>query len=431
QLELIGLETKRACERCSRKRIVEPGLHRKWVSSVNNMRTLLWVNDSLSPYRVHLLRAVNRELTARDIRLKLYLMAPKLRGRPWNHETSELGFPSRVFSGVQPRYDMMNFHFNPGLVLTAARERAEWLLVAGGWYAPTSFLTLFASALMQRSRPVIFWVEANRESMSHRHALAMNWRRSVLKVATALAVPGQVAVDTIVKVVGIREKPFLRLPNIVDEVRYGATVETLRRDRESLRRGLGLSPDERVFFWPARLHELHKGIINFLGAVKDLIGPDVRIVIAGEGPDRAMIERHLATWGLSRARLVGQQSADQMIEWLAAADALLLPSLSDPNPLSVVEALWAGLPLLISNRCGNWPEAVSHTGQNGWVVDPGSVTSMRTAFAELVSANDEQRAAMGTASREMALTRFSTERCVREFVDQLEGCTVTGEHAPW
>ncbi len=107
-----------------------------------------------------------------------------------------------------------------------------------------------------------------------------------------------------------------------------------------------------------------------------------------------------------------------MLELYASCDLLLLPSLKDPNPLSVIEALWAGLPLLISDRCGNWPEAVEQ-GVNGWVVDPTSQTQMRRTFEQVLRLTHDDLARSGAASARIARQKFSTQANVESFADSV------------
>lgn len=103
-----------------------------------------------------------------------------------------------------------------------------------------------------------------------------------------------------------------------------------------------------------------------------------------------------------------------MAELFALADLLLLPSLRDPNPLAVIEGLWAGLPLFISNRCGNWPEAVA-VGRNGWVIDPVSRAATQSAFKDVLSRSDKELESMGTLSMTIAKERFATTTTVTAF----------------
>jgi glycosyltransferase involved in cell wall biosynthesis len=266
----------------------------------------------------------------------------------------------------------------------------------------------------------IIWAEANRDSMTRRGGLVGKLRRIIWSNADALGVPGRVARETVSEVCKRNDVRFLPFPNLVDRERFGEQVLVHRRRRDEIRRAKGLGDAQSLFFWSARLNEPLKGIVNFLSAVKPVLRPGTRIVIAGEGPHRVWMENWVRESGLgAQVTFLGQQREDQVLEWLGIADAVLLPSPRDPNPLSVIEGLWASLPLLISDHCGNWPEAIEE-GRNGWVVDPENPDSMARAFAELQAASRETLDAYGRRSRAIAEERFDTHTEMRRFVAAVE-----------
>jgi glycosyltransferase involved in cell wall biosynthesis len=139
--------------------------------------------------------------------------------------------------------------------------------------------------------------------------------------------------------------------------------------------------------------------------------------IAGEGPDRPFLERWIAANPSADARLLGNVDEQRMCELYAAADLFALPSFRDPNPLSVIEAGWAGLPLLVSRRCGNAPEAVED-GVNGWLIDPDDPATIVRAVRDAV-ARREELPTMGAASRDRMTAGFATDRVVSRFWDAL------------
>ena len=143
------------------------------------------------------------------------------------------------------------------------------------------------------------------------------------------------------------------------------------------------------------------------------------MVIAGEGPDRPRIERWAREHLDHRLRLLGHLDQPQIVDLLAAADAAATPSFRDHNPLAVIEALWAGLPLIVSRACGNWPEAVPDA-RNGWVVDPHDHDTIRAAIKSLLALAPEAREEMGQRSRQIAETSFDTRMVIGRFLDQLE-----------
>jgi glycosyltransferase involved in cell wall biosynthesis len=98
----------------------------------------------------------------------------------------------------------------------------------------------------------------------------------------------------------------------------------------------------------------------------------VALVIAGDGPDRAALER------LGHARFVGPLPRERVLELFAAADAALLSSSWENFPHSVVEALAVGTPL-IATRAGGVAEVVTD-GENGLVVGPGDLDGLTAAI---------------------------------------------------
>jgi glycosyltransferase involved in cell wall biosynthesis len=265
------------------------------------------------------------------------------------------------------------------------------------------------------------WAEANRYATAHELAALSALRKLVYQWSDALAVPGQLAEETIRNDWRITSKPFIRLPNIVDERLYRDEVDALRAQRTALRARFDLGPQDLVLLLPARLHEGTKGIVRFLNAIRAISDPRLKILVAGEGPDRLAIEAWKAESRATHVRLIGHRSERDMLQLLALSDALVLPSLVDPNPLVVVEGLWAGLPLLISRLAGNWPETV-HPGVNGWIFDPQDACEVRTTVHQLLDLSSAQRQTLGSHSRHIA-EQFATERVVSEFADQLERST--------
>jgi glycosyltransferase involved in cell wall biosynthesis len=103
----------------------------------------------------------------------------------------------------------------------------------------------------------------------------------------------------------------------------------------------------------------------------------VALAIAGEGPDRAALER------LGHARFLGPLPRRLVLELFRAADAALLSSSWENFPHSVVEALAVGTPV-IATRTGGVGEVV-RDGENGLVVEPGDADRLAAAIRRYFS----------------------------------------------
>lgn len=168
----------------------------------------------------------------------------------------------------------------------------------------------------------------------------------------------------------------------------------------------------RRFLLLARM-DLWKGIDDLLDAMAALQarGNPVTLTLAGpEGTagDEATLREKIASRGLEGVvRYVGvvrDAGKRHLLRW---ADAYVQPSHQEGLPISVLEALAAGLPI-VATRVGALPE-VLEPGVHGLLVDPHAPLALADAI-ETVAANAGLRASMSVAARELAARRFSTRR---------------------
>ncbi|MDM4765173.1 glycosyltransferase [Pelomonas sp. SE-A7] len=148
---------------------------------------------------------------------------------------------------------------------------------------------------------------------------------------------------------------------------------------------LGLGEAQPLVGAVGRLHP-SKGMDLLIEAFKAQAPAEAALVIVGEGPQRAELERLAA--GDTRIRLLGFQS--QVGEILQALDLFVSPSREESFGLALVEAMSAGLPLLSSATEG--PREIL-AGREAVLVEPGSASDLGRGLAQALAKVQGQRLA--------------------------------------
>jgi len=380
------------------------------------------ITDVPTPYRAYFFNKTYEELRDRGIDFEVMFMAKTVPIRYWEVDTSKWKYKYRIAKGVHLHIGANSFHLNPGVIWELFIRPPTWVLIGGAWNMPTSFLSIFVARLFHKSScNTILWSEANKYSMTHKKGFTASFRRLVANSVSMFAVPGQLATDTLLNEWGLKKKRHFLLPNLIDDKKY-RNIDRNHGANDSFFRDLGsfISKDKDVvLIWPARLHETTKGIHNFLNTAKEILkNSHLKILIAGDGPDRDKLQKWISENLPDNVLLLGQKSEDEMLKLYSISDVLLLPSLRDPNPLSVIEGLWSSLPLLISSHCGNSIEAVKKEC-NGWVIDPLLPESIKTAVSELKSMTKNQLKTYGENSFRIAEEKYSSILSIKRFFEQL------------
>ena len=137
-------------------------------------------------------------------------------------------------------------------------------------------------------------------------------------------------------------------------------------------------------------------------------------MIAGSGELREKIIERSEEYRLD-VRLLGEKSQEEIMQLYAISDAFLMPSLSDPNPLTCIEALWEGLPLFISDHCGNSYEVIRQ-GINGYVFSYENLENALEMFDKIVTADLEWREIASKTSGEIAEKLYNSQNTVKRII---------------
>jgi len=146
--------------------------------------------------------------------------------------------------------------------------------------------------------------------------------------------------------------------------------------------------------------------------------PDVALLVLGDGPERAKLERRAGELGLAdRVRFLGAGTRDDVIALFRAVDAALLTSAWENLPHTLLEALATGTPV-IATAVGGIPEVVRDE-ENGLLVPPRDIAAIASAIDRLVH-DDALRASLAAAAAP-SVEELAEPRILRRIVQAIVG----------
>jgi glycosyltransferase involved in cell wall biosynthesis len=195
----------------------------------------------------------------------------------------------------------------------------------------------------------------------------------------------------------------------IEVIHNGVDIERYRParagDREALRAAFGIPVEDTVATAVASLKPIKRIDLLLRAAARTLAAvPSLRVVVAGDGRDRAGLEALAAELGMSdRVRFMGVR--DDVESVLRMSDMLVLSSRTEAFPNVVLEAMASGLPV-VSTDVGSVREMIDESC--GLIVRPEDEDALAEAIGQL-AADPEMRRRLGRRGREVVEERFTLE----------------------
>lgn len=161
-----------------------------------------------------------------------------------------------------------------------------------------------------------------------------------------------------------------------------------------------------------------KGLDTFAETAATLLRrrPDLIFHVAGDGPGREELEKHLQSLGiLDRVHLLGR--VEEMAAFYANIDILLSTSRSEGFPMSMLEAMASGVPV-VATDVGDVSHLVRH-GETGFLAAVNDVNVLSEGALRLME-DDSQRLQFATKARAVVLEEFSARRMAGRYLELYE-----------
>ena len=372
--------------------------------------SLVVLTNIPTPYRTAFFDALAEAAACAGKRFHVLYCAKTEPGRHWPYDASKMKHAHTVLRGFHPSLTGIHAHLNPGVLAELNLLKPDTLLIAGSWNTPTMLiagLNIYSPAPRR-----FFWSEGHADAALHKSGPIAWLRRRVYRTFDGFSVPNAKSAEWAVAQAG-SARPVVSLPNAIDAAFFKRPSGDAR---SQARRKLGLPVEGRVLVQVSALTE-RKGVLPLAKAFLGLSDADragARLVFVGEGEQRSELES-LASQSAGSIRLLGQLPPEEVRQVLWAADAFVLNTRLDPNPLSAIEASAAGLPVVMSSAAGNISEIVEAPDAGFIIRDPANPTE---ALRSVLAASDAELAAMGALAATNA-QRFDAMSVARSLIKQL------------
>ena len=186
-----------------------------------------------------------------------------------------------------------------------------------------------------------------------------------------------------------------------------------------------LKLDPPVLLYLGRLSR-EKGVDRAIAAFAALVKrfPRIRLVIAGDGPERDALEQRTVGLGLEEAvQFLGWVSPEEVPGLICEASVVILPSREDAFPLVGLEAALMERPV-VATKCGGIPEMIVDR-ETGLLIEKASDRDLAEAVRSLIERPDDARR-MGRAARRRALRLFGFEKHVEAYDELYKALVSSG-----
>jgi len=202
------------------------------------------------------------------------------------------------------------------------------------------------------------------------------------------------------------------IPNFVDSEHFHPVENHPMRGRFA-------APGEKIVLHSSNFRPVKNvvAVVDVFAGIASQI--PARLLLLGEGPERRAAEERAREHRLSdRVLFLG---AHQFVEhFISLADLFLLPSWHESFGLAALEAMSAGVPVIVTN-VGGAPEVIEH-GVDGYLADPRDVAGM-TSIARRILGDPELARSLAANGRRKAIEEYSPELAVDRYLALYERLT--------
>lgn len=323
------------------------------------MKKILMVTNIIAPYRIVKYNEINKQIKDDFC---VWFMSETEQNRKWKIDYGKINFPYEVLKGftINLKIPIRKYlHINPGFYKKLVNYKPD-IVIVGGYDSVHYFLT--SKYTKRYNKKLIISVESHELSSRMNNKIITKIKRYAISLADSYIASSILAKEYLINLGADKEKINI-VYNTVDNNLFHINADFSNRDIEAKN-----IKEVKKFIYVGRLEE-EKGLKYGIMALNK-INYNWELSIVGDGTKREMLENMVNKLGIKkRVNFMGFLSREEIAKLYFKSDFFLFPTLNDPCPLVVNEALLSGLFCLISKLAGNTKDFIIE-GKNGYIFDP-------------------------------------------------------------
>ena len=210
---------------------------------------------------------------------------------------------------------------------------------------------------------------------------------------------------------GFKRKKIFLIPNCVDIRKFKPS-----ENKSIVKEKLGFK-DEKIIIFVGRLTK-QKGIDYLLEAFKDINIPEKFLIIIGDGELKKYLVNKVEKLNI-KEKVLFLGKIENVTQYLQIADVFVLPSISEGLPISLLEAMACGLPVVVSEVGGNID--IVENKINGYLIEPRNISKIKNAIEELLK-DEKKMKLVSEKNRKKIEENYSYEIIIEKYLKlYLEG----------
>jgi L-malate glycosyltransferase len=376
---------------------------------VNRLK-IAFVTNLRAPYRTLQLNEFSK---INNINLNVYYTDKPNENRKWRTEKPN-GFNEFDLKGYKllKRYG----YINKGLV---SLVKSHDLIILGGYEKPTYIILSLLCRLLKKPYILLFdGISSNRLELEE-HKLKYLLKDIVISKAKFILGNGTVSKRYFHENFSYPAEKIYNQYLSIDTDCIKTLYKSRDRIKKQYKKMLHIEETEKVLIYSGRLISI-KNVEVVIEAISNLQQTNISLLVVGGGELQSYLEKKAKELGV-KIRVTGfLEDQLEVFKHYFVADAFILPSLIEPWGLVVNEALTAGLPVIVSERCGCIYDLVIH-GENGYIFDPLNVEQLSQYIFELLNLDHETREIYAQKSRSLAdeWTFSNSRKSMESLLDKL------------